>query len=150
MSELLALLREEVGIPRHSEWLLIDQKMIDGFADVTIDHQYIHVDPERAAKSPFGGPIAHGFLTLSLLSRLAETTIRPAMPQVRMAINYGFDRIRFINPVPVGSRVRSTATLISVEEKRPGQIQQRSDLLVEIEGSDQPALTAIWLSQLFT
>ena len=150
MSDVLVLLRGEFGIERHSEWLLVDQSMIDRFADVTVDHQYIHVDPVRAAATPFGGTVAHGFLTLSLLSRMAERSGRPHIPDIRMSVNYGFDRVRFITPVRSGSRIRAVSALTSVEEKRPGQFQQCHDVVVEIEGTDTPALTATWLSQLFT
>lgn len=150
MSDVLTLLRDEIGVERHSEWLLVDQSMIDRFADVTVDHQYIHVDPIRAAATPFGGTVAHGFLTLSLLSRMAETSGRPQILDIRMSVNYGFDRVRFIAPVRSGSRIRALSTLTSVEEKRPGQFQQSHDVVVEIEGTDKPALTATWLSQLFT
>lgn len=149
MSEILAALQADIGIVRHSEWQLVDQSMIDRFADATLDHQFIHVDPARAAKTPFGGTIAHGFLTLSLLSRLAETTPRPAGPKIQMGVNYGFDRVRFIQPVRCGSRVRSASTLIAVEEKRPNQFQQSVEVAVEIDGFEKPALTATWLSQLF-
>ena len=134
---------------RHSEWLLIDQAMINRFAEATFDHQFIHVDPERAAATPYGGSIAHGFLTLSLLSALAETTAFGRRPNVRMTVNYGFDRVRFVHPVRAGSRVRSATTLTAVEEKHPGQLQQSCDVVVEIEGADKPALTATWLFQLF-
>lgn len=150
MSDVLTLLRDEIGVERHSEWQLVDQSMIDRFADVTIDHQYIHVDPICASTTPFGGTVAHGFLTLSLLSRMAETSGRPQIPDVRMSVNYGFDRVRFITPVRSGSRIRAVSTLRSIEEKRPGQFQQSHDVVVEIEGTDTPALTATWLSQLFT
>lgn len=150
MSDVLTVLRDEIGVERHSEWQLVDQSMIDRFADVTIDHQYIHVDPICASTTPFGGTVAHGFLTLSLLSRLAETSGRPQIPDVRMSVNYGFDRVRFITPVRSGSRIRAATILTSVEEKRPGQFQQSHDVVVEIEGADTPALTATWLSQLFT
>lgn len=149
MIDILTLLRAEIGIQRHSDWLLIDQSMIDRFADVTIDHQYIHVDPARAAETPFGGTVAHGFLTLSLLSRMAETSGQPRIPNVRMSVNYGFERVRFITPVRSSSRIRAALALTSVEEKRRGQFQQGHDVVVEIEGAGKPALTATWLSQLF-
>lgn len=149
MSDVLALLRAEIGVVRHSEWLLVDQTMIDRFANVTLDRQYIHVDPVRAAASPFGGTVAHGFLTLSLLSRMAETTQRGPIPKAGMEINYGFDRVRFVNPVRSGSTIRAASTLVSVEEKRSGQFQQSCDIVVEIEGIDKPALTATWLTQFF-
>lgn len=150
MSDVLTQLKNEIGLERYSEWLLVDQSMIDKFADVTIDHQYIHVDPVRASASPFGGTVAHGFLTLSLLSWMAETSGRPQIANIQMSVNYGFDRVRFITPVRSGARIRAASTLKSVEEKRPGQLQQSHDVVVEIEATDTPALTARWLSQLFT
>ena len=145
----LAALQAEVGKTYRSDWLLIDQAMIDRFAEATGDHQFIHVDPERAAGTPFGGAIAHGFLLLSVLPRLQASLGRPQPEGLRMAVNYGFERVRFVAPVRSGARVRSVATLVSVEEKRPGQLQQLQDVVLEIEGSDRPALTAAWLGQAF-
>lgn len=136
---------EEVGV---SSWLAVDQARIGAFADATDDHQFIHVDPAAAAQTPFGGTIAHGFLTLSLLSRMAAEGM--LTPQgVKMAVNYGFDRIRFLAPVRSGSRVRGRFTLDSVEEKAPGQWLLRHTVTVEIEGEDKPALIAEWISQFF-
>jgi acyl dehydratase len=146
----LEILQDEIGVTRQSDWLPIDQPMISLFADATMDHQFIHVDPVKAASSPFGGTIAHGFLTLSLLTRLAEMTNRPAQPQAKIGVNYGFDRIRFVSPVPSGSRIRLALTVVEVEEKRKGQFQVTSNAVVEIEGRARPALTATWLSQIFT
>ena len=123
--------------------------MIDRFADVTGDHQFIHLDPVRAAQTPFKGTIAHGFLLLSLLPRLQAAMDRPRPQGVRMGVNYGFERVRFVAPVRSGSRVRARSTLVSVEEKRPGQLQQLADVVLELEGSDKPALTAAWIGQLF-
>jgi acyl dehydratase len=145
----LEQLKAEIGRAYVSPWLLVDQGMIDRFADVTGDHQFIHVDPERAAQTPFGGTIAHGFLLLSLLVRLQAEAGRPRPEGVRMGVNYGFDRVRFTAPVRSGSRVRGRFTLASVEEKRPGQLQQLAEVVMDIEGSDKPALTAAWIGQLF-
>ena len=132
---------EEVGI---SSWLILDQSRIDAFADATEDHQFIHTDPDAAAKTPFGGTIAHGFLSLSLLSRMgAEAMLIP--DTLRMALNYGFDRVRFLAPVRAGARVRGRFRLDSVEEKAPGQILMRHTVTVEIEGEARPALIAEWL-----
>jgi acyl dehydratase len=132
---------EEVGV---SSWISIDQDRIDAFADATEDRQFIHVDPEAAARTPFGGTIAHGFLTLSLLSRMgAEAMLLPE--GLRMAVNYGFDRVRFLAPVRSGSRVRGRFTLDSITEKAPGQWLLRHTVSVEIDGQDKPALTAEWL-----
>jgi acyl dehydratase len=136
---------EEVGV---SGWIAIDQARIDAFADTTDDRQFIHVDPGAAALTPLGGTIAHGFLTLSLLSRMAaEATLLP--DGLKMAVNYGFDRVRFLAPVRSGSRVRARFVLDSVEEKAPGQILMRHRVTVEIEGQDKPALTADWLGLMF-
>ena len=136
---------DEVGV---SSWLTVDQARIDAFADSTEDHQFIHVDPEAAAAAGLGGTIAHGFLSLSLLSRMAaEAMLIP--DGVKMALNYGFDRVRFLAPVRSGKRVRGRFTLDSVEEKAPGQWLMRHTVTVEIEGEDKPALTAQWLGLIF-
>ena len=133
---------EEIGV---SSWIMIDQERIDAFADATEDWQFIHIDPAAAAQSPFGGTIAHGFLSLSLLSRMgAETMLLP--DATKMAINYGLDRVRFLAPVRSGKRVRGRFTLDSVEEKGPGQMLMRHSVTVEIEGEDKPALSAVWLA----
>ena len=146
LDEIRAKTGMEVGV---SSWLSIDQARIDEFADATDDHQFIHVDPEAAAKTPFGGTIAHGFLTLSLLSRMAADAM--LVPDgVKMAVNYGFDRVRFLAPVKSGKRVRGRFTLDSIEEKAPGQWLLRHTVSVEIEGEDKPALIAVWLGLMFT
>ena len=132
-----------------SSWLVVDQARIDAFADSTEDRQFIHIDPAAAAQTPFGGTIAHGFLTLSLLSRMAADAM--LIPDgVKMAVNYGLDRVRFLAPVRSGSRVRGRFTLDSIEEKVPGQVLMRHIVTVEIEGEDKPALTAVWLGLIFT
>ena len=137
---------EEVGV---SSWLLVDQQRIDAFAEITDDRQFIHVDPEAAAETPFGGTIAHGFLTLSLLSRMAAEAM-PVPDNVRLIVNYGFDRVRFLAPVSSGRRVRGRFTLDCAEDKGAGQILLRHLVTVEIEGEDRPALSAVWLTLLFT
>ena len=129
---------------RISRWLTIDQARIDAFAEVIEDHQFIHVDPARAAETRFGGTIAHGFLTLSLLSAMAYDAI-PLTDA--LSVNYGFDRIRFLSPVPAGARVRGRFTLAEVEERAPGERTLRWDVSVEVEGSERPALVARWLSR---
>jgi acyl dehydratase len=137
---------EEVGV---SSWLTVDQARIEAFAEATEDRQFIHVDVEAAARTPFGGTIAHGFLTLSLLSRMAaEAMILPE--GLRMAVNYGLERVRFLAPVRSGKRVRGRFTLDSIEEKAPGQWLLRHTVTVEIEGEDKPALSAVWLGLMFT
>jgi acyl dehydratase len=136
----------EIGV---SDWILIDQQTIDIFAHVTGDRQFIHVDPDAAARTPFGGTIAHGFLTLSLLSQMAAGVM--LVPETtKMAVNYGFQKVRFIAPVRSGRRVRGRFTLASVEEKQPGQLQFVHNVTVEIEGEDKPALVADWIGLLFT
>lgn len=141
-------LREEVGVTFRSDWLLVDQATIDSFAEATRDRQFIHVDPARAAQTPFGGTIAHGFLTLSLLSCLQESIPRPLMGSIKMAMNYGFDRVRFIAPVPSGSRIRLASTLTHIEEKAPLTFQLTHDTEVEIKGVGKPALKAAWITRL--
>jgi acyl dehydratase len=132
-----------------SSWLPVDQDRITAFAEATEDKQFIHVDPDAASQTPFGGTIAHGFLTLSLLSRMAAETI--LIPDTtKMIVNYGFDRVRFLAPVRSGKRVRGRFTLDGVEDKQPGQILLRHVVNVEIEGEDKPALSAVWLTLLFT
>jgi acyl dehydratase len=145
IDEIKARIGEEVGV---SDWLLIDQASINTFAEVTDDHQFIHVDPEAAAKTPFGGTVAHGFLTLSLLSRMAaDAMVRPE--QVRMGVNYGFEKVRFLVPVRAGKRVRGRFRLDRFEEKRPGQWQFMHQVTVEIEEEEKPALIAEWIGLIF-
>lgn len=143
-------IRDKIGTEiGASDWLLVDQGRIDQFAKATEDRQFIHVDPAAAAQTPFGGTIAHGFLTLSLLSRMAaEAMLVP--DSTKMAVNYGLDRVRFLAPVRSGKRIRGRFVLDSVEEKAPGQILLRHIVTVEIEGEEKPALTAIWLGLMFT
>ena len=130
-----------------SDWIVLDQARIDAFADVTEDHQFIHCDPQRAAGSPFGGTIAHGFLTLSMLSRMAAQALT-ILTEVRESLNYGFDKVRFLTPVPSGARVRAVFTLQGTEA-RPGNRQMlRFSVTVEIEGTDRPAVAADWLVML--
>jgi len=140
---------EQVGSENVSDWVEVTQAMIDRFAEATGDYQFIHVDPVRAAETPFGGTIAHGFLTLSLLPLFAATAGQPAIDGVRMAVNYGSDTLRFLNPVPSGSRVRGRFKLLEIVEKRPGQWQQTTHVTVEIEGADRPALVTDWIGLIF-
>lgn len=149
MSDGAGALAAGIGVVRHSDWMVVDQGMIDRFADATLDHQFIHVDPVRAAGTPLGGTIAHGFLTLSLLPHLQSSIPRPDMPAIRMGLNYGLDRVRFIHPVRSGSRIRAAATLVAIEEIAPGQFQQTHEFSVEIEGVEKPALVATWLTRFF-
>ena len=146
LDDIRAQVGKEVGV---SSWLLVDQHRIDAFAEATEDRQFIHVDPAAAAQTPFGGTIAHGFLSLSLLSRMAaEAMLVP--DGLKIAVNYGLDRVRFLAPVRSGKRVRGRFVLDSIEEKAPGQWLMRHNVTVEIEGEDKPALTALWLGLIFT
>ena len=137
-----AMVGRELGV---SPWFVIDQERVDAFADVTLDHQFVHVDRERAKATPFGGTIAHGFLTLSLLVHLCLPFI-PEPVNRKLVVNYGFDKVRFSAPVKVGKRIRAVAKLGEVSERRPGNIVIRLDVTVEIEGENKPALVAEWLS----
>jgi acyl dehydratase len=140
-SELQSLIGTEVGV---SSWIEIDQARIDAFAEVTNDHQFIHVNPELAKQTPFGTTIAHGFLTLSLASGMSYEAVAP-LEGVVMGVNYGFDKLRFLAPVPVNSRVRGRFKLLSAEDKGGGRWLIKHELTVEIEGGDKPALIAEWL-----
>jgi acyl dehydratase len=144
LDEIRARLGQEIGV---SGWIVVDQARIDAFADATQDFQFIHVDPDAAAKTPFGGTIAHGFLTLSLLSRMAaDVMLRPET--MRMAVNYGFEKVRFIAPVRSGKRVRGRFTLASFDEKGVGRYQFTHNVTVEIEGEAKPALVADWIGMI--
>jgi acyl dehydratase len=142
-------MKAQVGASATSDWVEVTQAMIDRFAEATGDHQFIHVDPDRAAQTPFGGTIAHGFLTLSLMPLLTSTADLPRVAGAKMGVNYGGNKVRFLTPVRSGSRVRGHFTLLSFDEKRPGQFQQTVEFSVEIEGQDKPALLAEWISQVF-
>lgn len=144
LQRLQDLVGTEIGV---SDWLQIDQSRIDAFADATLDHQWIHVDPERAAQGPFGTTIAHGFLTLSLTVHLMSQ-IELDMGEPKMAINYGLDRVRFTAPVPTGSRIRGRVDLVSVDEAGGG-IQVKRKVTVEIEGEERPAMIAESLSRYY-
>ncbi len=145
LADILARVGSETGV---SGWLSMDQLRIDAFAEATEDRQFIHTDPAAASQTPFGGTIAHGFLTLSLLSRMgAEAMLLPNT--LKMAVNYGFDRVRLLAPVRSGTLVRGRFRLDSAEEKAPGQLLLRHRVTVEIEGGDKPALTADWLGLMF-
>ena len=132
-----------------SEWVEVSQERINQFAEATGDFQFIHIDPEAAAKTPFGGTIAHGFLTLSLIPLLTMNSDIPRAEGVRMGVNYGGNKTRFIAPVRSGKRVRGHFKLLEIEEKRPGQWQQTMEITVEIEGEDKPALICEWITQFF-
>jgi acyl dehydratase len=142
VEQYLASVGTEIGV---SCWLTINQRRIDAFAELTEDRQFIHIDPEAARASPFGGTIAHGFLTLSMLSALAIDAL-PAMEGRTMGVNYGFDKLRFISPVAAGSRIRGRFKLESVTQKSPIEFLSRMIVTVEIEGAAKPALVAEWLT----
>ena len=132
-------------LERTSDWVLVSQELINQFADATIDHQFIHVDEERAKnETPFGGTIAHGFLSLSLLSHFVETTL-PGIEGAVMGINYGLDKVRFLMPVPSNSRLRAHFKLVECAERKPGEILNKYEVTVEIENLEKPALIAEWL-----
>ena len=136
----------EVGKTYRSGWLLVDQSLIDKFADTTRDWNFIHVDPEAAAKTVYGTTIAHGFLVLSLLAPLRADANRPVFPGFSVGVNYGFERQRFIAPVPSGSRIRGAFTVESIAEVSPGHFREAQDTVIEIEGHDRPAVVANWLT----
>ena len=137
---------KEIGI---SSWHLLDQSRIDRFADVIDDHQFIHVDPERAKReTPFGTTVAHGFLSMSLLS-IMSYEVMPVIEGTTMGVNYGFDKLRFISPVRAGSRVRGRFTLVEAKLRKANELQSRTNVTVEIEGEDKPALVADWIGLIY-
>ncbi len=144
--ELQAKIGENIGT---SEWLEVSQERINQFAEATGDFQFIHVDLEKAKMTPFGGTIAHGFLTLSLIPALGATSNGPRIDGVKMGVNYGGNKPRFLSPVRSGKRVRAHTKLLELIEKRPGQWQQTNEITIEIEGEEKPALICEWITQFF-
>jgi acyl dehydratase len=141
-----AMVGKEIGV---SSWHLIDQPRIDTYADVIEDHQFIHIDPERARKeTAFGTTIAHGFLTMSLLS-IMSYEVMPVIAGTTMGVNYGFDKLRFISPVRSGKLVRGRFVLAEAKLRKPNELQSRTNVTVEIEGEDKPALVAEWLGLIY-
>jgi acyl dehydratase len=140
-----ALVGHEIGI---SSWHMVDQKRIDTYADVIEDHQFIHVDPERSKATPMGTTVAHGFLTMSLLSVMSYE-VMPGIQGTTMGFNYGFDKLRFLSPVKSGSRVRGRFILADATIRKPGEMLSRTNVIVEIEGESKPALAADWLGLIF-
>jgi len=141
-----AMVGTEIGV---SSWHLIDQPRIDTYAGVTEDHQFIHVDPERAKnETAFGTTIAHGFLTMSMMSVMSYE-VMPAIAGTTMGVNYGFDKLRFISPVRSGKRVRGRFVLAEAKLRKPNELQSRTNVTVEIEGEDKPALVAEWLGLIY-
>ncbi len=127
-----------------TEWFEVKQDQINQFADCTLDHQFIHIDPAKAKETPFGTTIAHGFLSLSMLSHFSEQ-FGLVIEGTYMGVNYGFDSVRFISPVKVNSRIRAHAKTIEIIEKNPGQFMSKTEVTVEIEGEEKPALKAVWI-----
>ncbi|MBD8545868.1 MaoC family dehydratase [Sphingomonas sp. CFBP 8760] len=143
----IADMRQRVGTEAFGDWVTVDQAMIDAFADATGDRQFIHVDPVAAAATPFGGTIAHGFLTLSLMPRLAASVAdAPVVEGMRMAVNYGANKLRFLSPVRSGSRVRGRFVTLAFDERKPGNFHHLVAFTAEIEGQDTPALIAEWIT----
>ena len=146
LDEIRASVGSEIGV---SDWIDVPQGRITDFAEATEDRQFIHVDPTLAAQTPFGGTIAHGFLSLSLLSRMAADVM--LVPETtKMAVNYGLDKVRFLKPVASGKKVRGRFVLTAMTEKAPGQLLLTHHVTVEIDGEDKPALVADWLGLIFT
>ena len=144
--DIAAKVGEEIGT---SDWVEITQDRINKFAEATDDHQFIHVNEEAAKMTPFGGTIAHGFLTLSMIPYLGANSDVPKLDGVKMGVNYGGNKTRFISPVRSGKRIRGHWKLIEMNEKRPGQWQQTCEITMEIEGEEKPALITEWITQIF-
>ncbi len=146
------LFKAALGQPEGSgDWFEIDQQRINAFADVTLDHQFIHVDPEQAAQlSPWKVTIAHGFLTLSMLTHLSSSVPQPPerLNGILMGVNYGFDKVRFVSAVKVGSWIRATSVLSAVEQKDPNTLQATRTITIEIDGEAKPACVAEWVTRL--
>jgi len=143
-------LKDKVGqVVGTSAWIEVTQQRINEFAQATGDFQFIHLDPVAAAKTPFGGTIAHGFLTLSLIPLLTQQSDIPRIPGIKMGVNYGGNKTRFLSPVRSGKRVRGHFKLIEIDEKRPGQWQQTMEITIEIEDEAKPALICEWITQFF-
>jgi acyl dehydratase len=140
-----ALVGKEVGV---SSWHVLDQPRIDRYADLIEDHQFIHIDPERAKTTPMGATVAHGFLTMSMLSVMSYE-VMPGIIGTTMGLNYGFDKLRFLSPVKAGSRVRGRFVLADATLRKPGEMLSRSSVTVEIEGESKPALAAEWLGLVY-
>ncbi len=139
-------IKSEVGKTYVSDWMEVDQALIDNFADVTRDWNFLHVDSEAAAQTEFGGTIAHGFLVLSLLAPLRSETPRPRFPGLRVGVNYGFEKVRWVQPVRSGSRIRATFRIAAITETDPGRFREEQDVVVEVEGLERPAVAARWLT----
>ncbi len=144
LPDIKAMVGRNIGV---SQWIEVTQEKINAFADITGDWQWIHIDPERAKReTPFGGSIAHGFLTLSLLSAMGQDVV-PRVAGIAMGVNYGFDKLRFLSPVAAGSRVRGHFTLLEADERIPGELTMKFKVDVEIDGGQKPALSAEWITR---
>lgn len=143
VEQYFAAIGQEIGLSR---WIEVSQARIDAFAEVTEDRQFIHLDPEAAAQTPFGGTVAHGFLTLSLLSAMSYDAL-PELDGAQMSVNYGFDRVRFVSPVRAGSRLRARFTLEAADILPAAVLALRLGVIVEIEGEERPALAATWITR---
>jgi len=142
-------IEENIGYQSEpSPWFEVKQEQINQFADCTLDQQFIHVNPEMAKATPFGTTIAHGFLTLSMLTHLG-TSFSTMIEGTYMGMNYGFDKVRFINPVKVGTKIRGAGKILDIVEKKPGQFMIKTEVAVEIEGEKKPALIAEWITMAF-
>ncbi|MEJ5975515.1 MaoC family dehydratase [Novosphingobium sp. PS1R-30] len=139
-------IRANEGQSQLSDWMLVDQDLIDRFADTTRDWMFMHVDAEKAAETEFGGTIAHGFLLLSLLAPLRGEIERPRVPGLRTGLNYGLDRVRFVSPVRSGSRIRARFTISELSLEAPDKLREVMDVTLEVEGSERPAVVARWLT----
>lgn len=149
-SEIAEFIRLETGRSYVSDWIEIDQPLIDRFADCTRDWNFLHVDPAAAGQTEFGGTIAHGFLVLSLLAPLRTATNRPNFPHLRVGVNFGLERVRWVQPVRSGSRIRAKFEIAAITETAPGRYREELDVTVEAEGLDRPALAARWLTMYMT
>ncbi len=136
---------KEIGV---SDWFVIDQKRIDAFADITEDHMFLHVKPEMAKQTPFGGTIAHGLLTLSMMPVMAYQAV-PGVSGTKMGVNYGYNRVRFMAPVKSGKRIRGRFTVKSIAEQEGGKVQIAHECAIDIEGEDKPALLAEWVTMVW-
>jgi acyl dehydratase len=145
LEEVQSHVGDEIGV---SDWFLMDQERISAFADVTEDHMFLHVDPDAAAATPFGGTIAHGLLTLSMMPVMAYQAV-PGISGTKMGVNYGYNRIRFMAPVPSGKRIRGRFVVKRVEPKSDGRQEITHEATIEIEGEDKPALVGEWLTMVW-
>ena len=149
-AEIEEFIRSEIGQTYQSDWLLVDQAMISQFADCTRDWNFLHVDQDAAEQTEFGSTIAHGFLVLSLLAPLRSMTTRPHFPHLRVGVNYGVEKVRWVQPVRSGSRIRATFTVAAIIRTAPDRYREELDVSVEAEGVDRPALVARWLTMYMT